>query len=257
MVVDITDLINNKKIKGLYRLLEKANLEFVKNSTIQRGQDGYGSSSDCEVSFENTSFYSKKIIVNTGMRAINLALFLSMYQVGKQNIDTEYMYYEISDAIEFVKNISVSRNTGAIICLDLNHCSSKGPNSTVNLEQIYKRLNPEKKVILILDYTSAKSKKISEAIKLFTTHKNVSALILVNSGMKNEQIGADMNPYGTLRFIARTSDDMNKLYYAAIICLQTLEERLPKQSHNIRKAYKDVGAVITNAAIYTRDEGFN
>ncbi|OXU26561.1 hypothetical protein TSAR_014715, partial [Trichomalopsis sarcophagae] len=173
MLVDITDLINNKKIKGLYRLLEKANLEFVKNRANQCGQDGYGSSSDCEINFENTSFYSKKIIVNTGMRAINLALFLSMYQVV------------------------------------LNQ------------------------------------KKISKAIKLFTTHKNVSALL------------ADMNPYGTLRFIARTSDDVNKLYYAARICLQTLKERLPKQSHNIRKAYKDVGAVITNAAIYTRDEGFN
>ncbi|XP_076298561.1 uncharacterized protein LOC143217815 [Lasioglossum baleicum] len=256
----LCDAINSKKITGLYRLFEKANLEFIRNSSYRQSEEGYGSSSDCEVSFENTRFHSKKITLATGMRAFNVARFLSIYKAGTRHIDTKYMYYE-TDHVEkkkIVQDINQSGNldfsvpSGVVKCIDLNHCAANGPNSKVDLEKIKDELNSES--VMILDYTSATTEKISEAIRLFI--EKVPILLLVISGIKNEQVGADMNPYGTLRIVTTDPNELNKLYYSLIATL-IAQEKLPRELHNIRKAYKDAGAVVTSAAIYTKDRGYD
>ncbi|KAL1502776.1 hypothetical protein ABEB36_007874 [Hypothenemus hampei] len=278
----LSEAINSKKIKGLYQCLEKANLEFIRNSSNQQSEDGYGSSSDCEIEFENIKFYSKKVTVATGMKATSLALFLSIYQVGELKVDTKYMYYETHCVKDFVQNIlseikkpfsaghinlsyakffpleweKKSKNldemsSGVIKFIDLNYCAAKGTNSKVDLKEIKNNLKSVK--MIVLDYTSATTDKISEAIQLFI--KEVPVLLLVSSGLKNEQIGADMNPYGTLRILATDRNDLNRLYYTLIACLGS-NEKLPRESHNIRRAYKAIGASPTSKRLYTEDREY-
>lgn len=244
-----TKAINTKKIKGLHGLLEEENLEFIRNSNNQNCDDGYGSDSDCEGSINSTKFYSKKITVGTGMRAINLAQFLSIYLTGSKQSDTKYMYFETCLSIVQIKDIrkELNSNRSEVKYIDLSHCAADGPNSIVNLRNIRDNLHEDEKVI-VFDYTSTETMKINEAVRLFIP--KVPVLLLVNSGLKNEQIGADMNPYGTLRIIARDDEVLNELYFGLKGTLASEKEEWPKQLHNIRKAYKDAGAVVTNKAIY-------
>ncbi|XP_075222391.1 uncharacterized protein LOC142325026 [Lycorma delicatula] len=276
-LLDINTLsssINSKKINGLYSMLERGNLEFIKNSNIQQSEEGYGSDSDCEVSVEDTTFYSRKITVSTGMRAINLAHFLLLLFRSK-NIDVDYMYYEVADVLKnLVCNISdsyfFSQTSTKLVdnifdsfflsqsptevklkYIDLNHCAAY-PNNKVDLIEIQQDLYFVQAILL--DYTSATTAKISEAISLFIP--KVPLLLLVNSGIKNEQIGADMNPYGTLRIIATDRKNLNKMYYILKAHL-IVAENLPSESHNIRKAYKTVGAVVKSADIYKKERGYH
>ncbi|XP_075222388.1 uncharacterized protein LOC142325023 [Lycorma delicatula] len=276
-LLDINTLsssINSKKINGLYSMLERGNLEFIKNSNIQQSEEGYGSDSDCEVSVEDTTFYSRKITVSTGMRAINLAHFLLLLFRSK-NIDVDYMYYEVADILKnLVCNISdscfFSQTSTKLVdnifdsfflsqspmkvklkYIDLNHCAAY-PNDKVDLKEIQQDLYFVQAILL--DCTSATTAKISEAISLFIP--KVPLLLLVNSGIKNEQIGADMNPYGTLRIIATDQKNLNKMYYILKAHL-IVAENLPSESHNIRKTYKTVGAVVKSADIFKKERGYN
>lgn len=103
--------IEKKKMKDLHSMLERANLEFIRNSDYQvmeMNEDGYGSSSDCEVEVTNanktTKFYSRKITLTTGMRAINMAISLSSYITLTPNFDTIHMFYQ---TIEIIKKTRI------------------------------------------------------------------------------------------------------------------------------------------------------
>lgn len=134
----------------------------------------------------------------------------------------------------------------------------------VDLQQIkcnlLSELNGEQAEAIIFDYTSASTQRIRTAIELFIPHARV--LLLVNSGLKNEQIGADINTYGTLRILSDNSELVGRLTSMAKSILTMLDEidgeddpiELPKQAHNIRKCYKQIGATITSAAIFKHND---
>ncbi|CAN8021466.1 unnamed protein product, partial [Ixodes persulcatus] len=255
---ELSEAIRKRNLNGLYSSLEKANLEFIRNSGYQDAEDGCGSDSDCEVKCEPV-LYSKKVIVATGMRAINLAHFLSidcLRQLGfKHRTDAEKMYFETKEATNSVRDACSSldlhnsqsqhRGDATIRYVDLSYCAASGPEN-INLRDVLKRTSKDD--VVVFDYTSTNTENINMAVNLFIT--KVEVILLVNSGLKNEQLGADMNPYGTIRIVSKDRRLLTELYLALKNVLERRDEILPKQLHRIRKAYKNVGAVVTNEAIY-------
>ncbi|CAN8004930.1 unnamed protein product [Ixodes pacificus] len=257
-VKGIPEAMEARRLTGLYGTLEKLNLEFIRNSGCQEAQDGCGSDSDCEVRGA-PSFYSKKLTVATGMRAINLAQFLSIYHLRQSGFNprayAEKCFFETKEAIETVSDIFTllglqssaqqHRGDATVRYVDLSYCAACGPES-ISLRDVLNRIS--KNDVVVLDYTSTNTEKISTAVSIFI--KKVEVVILVSSGLKNEQLGADMNPYGTIRIVARDRRLLNELYFVLKKVLEQGEELLPKHLHRIRKAYKNAGAVVTNKAIY-------
>lgn len=259
---DLSKVIGEKKIYGLNKALEKCNLKFVQNSSyINDAENGYGSDSECEIEIEGKKIYAKKIVLATGMRAITYARYLSTCVTHSQKVDTRFMYFETAEAIQQTRVNSVLQKTlfpklkpdsqHAVKYIDLTHCATDFVNpkkaSIVDINQIQNEITDTEQV-LVLDYTSARSDRIFEAIKVCL--KKAPILILINSGLKNEQCGADMNPYGTLRIFAEDKNVLTKLYFTLLVCLKG--EELPKQTHQIRKAYKDAGAVLGIERLFKR-----
>lgn len=265
------NVVRIKKIHGLHSKLEEANSKFIKNCT-QQSEDGYGSDSDGEAdinlntkstivsyfSKQNVQLkcFSKKVIVSTGMRAINLVFALAKCLTHTKEAMTAQMYYETRDAIKNAADeISVEilgfvkSQQKVIRFIDLNFCAkSSKDHSKVNLDNIQKISKEAREQVIVFDYTSATTDKINKTIRLFMPH--VKVLLLVNSGSKNEQIGADNNPYGTIRIVSTEKNILNSLYSGLTEALDSKNEQLPKHLHNIRKAYKDIGAVVTNKSIF-------
>lgn len=272
------NVVKIKKLHGLHSKLEEANSKFIKNCT-QQSEGGYGSDSDCEADINlNTKStivsyfskqkvqlkcFSKKVIVSTGMRAINLAFALAKCLTHTKDAITAQMYYETRDAIQnaadeiSVENLEFVKSQQKFIRLtDLNFCArSSNDRSKVNLDNIQRISKEAREQVIVFDYTSATIDKINKTIRLFMPY--VKVLLLVNSGSKNEQIGADNNPYGTIRIVSTDSNILNSLYSGLISALDSKNEQLPKHLHNIRKAYKDIGAVVTNKTIFKNKWGPN
>lgn len=264
----LSNTLTNKELSGLYSTLEKANWDFIKSCNVQSSeQDGYGSDSDSEyeVRSKSTIIHSKKIIVSTGMRAIYMAHRGALHIIGtkKTHIDTKYMYYETADAVRNLSdqvnkklNLEHENRSQKIIYIDLNHCSCSGPDTTdidvhiKNIREEIKRKCFNKKIesqkAIVFDYTSATTIKIRKVIREITPY--VDVLFLVNSGLKNEQIGADVNTYGTVRIYSTNKKHVENLYYAIKRDLGRKDE-LAHESHAIRRQYRDVGAVITTEYI--------
>ncbi|CAN8001127.1 unnamed protein product, partial [Ixodes hexagonus] len=258
-VKGIPEAIEARRLLGLYSTLERVNLEFIRSSVHQEAQDGCGSDSDCEV-VSTPSFYSKKVTVATGMRAINLAHFLSLYYLRHIGVSpqthAERGFFETREAIETVSDVLAllglhneqqRQDNATIRYIDLSYCASSGPES-ISLRDIFDRIS--KNDVVVFDYTSTDTEKVNMSVNLFI--KKVEVIMLVSSGLKNEQLGADMNPYGTVRIVAKNRGVLNELYLVLRKALEQGEEVLPKELHHIRKAYKSAGAVVTNKAIYKR-----
>ena len=272
----LSSAIENEELIGLYQILEETNLEFIRNSSYQTRSNAFGSDSDFEGKLTDEVAYtnfSRKIIVVTGMRAINLATFVALYQIT-YNLDTnsckfilDYMYYETKEAVGFVLNafnvlfdVSTSQEKAEeeILFFDLTHCDCTNQDSGQSLKKI---MREKRFAVIILDYTSATTDKIRASLEVCFRHTTV--ILLVNSGLKNEQAGADMNPYGTLRIVTKNKDLMKELYLLAKHALEEGKdsENLPDIAHQIRKSYKYAGLTVTNTAIYTNSRktgtGFN
>ncbi|XP_047135855.1 uncharacterized protein LOC105847327 [Hydra vulgaris] len=263
--------IESQNIYGLYANLEETNVNFICNSGYQNCEDGFGSDSDFDGEDEDLNFYIRKITVSTGMRAINLATFLSLYYITKiPNVTTyrlaaRHMYYETENAVDEVINVfsdfsdlfkvptkeksksgSTQENCANICFFDLNFCNSlKLEDNIESLLESCSRNYP-----IIIDYTSATTEKIRSSV--LKCLKNTKVVLLVNSGLKNEQFSADINPYGTLRIIAKERKLMLELYALARGALEMSKEILPSASHQIRKAYKDAGFVVTNKHLFKK-----
>lgn len=210
-----------------------------------------------EEKIKRTELYSKEISIPIGMEAIDMAhyaaQFSSQTSIKKNTIS---MCFETNDVV--LQRICKHENeklpkkecNETVTYIDLNHCTSSGPNTNdvgVYLEEIFRKMkdkkqNNQKHEVIVFDYTSASTSKIRKAIRLFAP--NVEVLLLVNSGLKNEQIGADMNPYGTLRIISNDKFKVKELYDMITNDLGEKGE-LPYASHCVRNLYRSVGAVIT------------
>jgi hypothetical protein len=275
-------LQRGKKVYGLYNFLEWANTNFITQyySDDVEEQDGVGSDSEHEAEITSspnsneetvkTKIYLKKIIVPTGMMAVNLAYIAASEFLKNRSpiVDYEYMYYEVQDCLKYAmyppQTVNSKRNNGDkvnILFFDLNYfLANKATQSPFHkLAAKIRNTQPE---VVVLDYASATSKDIYAKVKwLFTQSHHINGVwgptlgqriklvLLINSGLKNEAAGSDINPYGTLQIVALDKNIRDKLYNS--LCATLNKEKLtPAKSHQIRRAYKRRGFTLTSRHIF-------
>lgn len=258
------DQLKDKSLQGLHTTLEKLSQDFFFEPIGIECEDGYGSDSDCEGEYDKAdhtreNIYTKKFITATGMRSIQMAFAsvkLYMNQLTGLNwrnlkFESTYMYYESPVALKNhsisieLENINDLAQTTTLTLFDLNHCNTKH-KTTPKIETL---VNPNFQ-ILIIDTTSSTMKQTASTVKaLLNTFPELSTIISVSSGMKNEQAGSDLNPYGTIRIFSRHKEERESIYRI----LGELEERVgykhPKKSHLLRINAKINGMVPENKII--------
>ena len=267
----------DKVLLGLNARLEKANKEVIiqaVNDNEIEAEDGIGSDSECEGEYSDQTLFAKKLIVHTGMRAINVAYYLARYFLKKYQGISEYqthnsyMYYETDsifnaaiDNSTFAKRNQRKKNIHVLPFFDLNHCDTTA-ETQISLEQYFSQQDPNKiSSAIILDCTSATADKVSKSVASAINY-GMKLILLVSSGLKHEQNSADNHPYGTVRIITIDKNRLSRLYNKAKNALGG--EGMPSIFHKMRKDYKARGHTLTNkkilpqvkmdAAIHGRDE---
>jgi len=99
-----------------------------------------------------------------------------------------------------------------ILFFDLNSFHAGYINRKIDLKSKLKNHNPQ---IVVLDHTSSTSTQVRDAINQIFLYSTIQLIILVSSGLKNEQAGADNNPYGKLTIVARKKE-LREIVYDSI-----------------------------------------
>ncbi|MBJ6759782.1 hypothetical protein JGU66_03345 [Myxococcaceae bacterium JPH2] len=245
-------------VGGLYAVFDSLNEHFIVHEAhrhLAKAQDGYGSDSEDEADLPSLDLkkpvnhvFSKKLITATGMRAIHLAHYAGRLCASERGLDvttikvvSDRMYYETSTALGTVPiNTKVLPKTGAsgnveMLFFDINHC-----NTT---QQRYPDIDFSGYDIVILDHTSSSTSLVHRYLSEVFDCPKVQLVLLVGSGLKNEQSGADLNTYGTIRIMGRDKKLRDDLYVHLV--KEEGDYRHPKESHAIRRAYKARGFVPT------------
>jgi hypothetical protein len=253
-------------LQNLHGELETASQTLFFNPPHQLHEDGYGSDSDTEgtisLARERTIIYAKKFITATGMRSIQLAFAAIKRHLGEQTqlnfrnlgFNTQYMYYETKEALQkhaipiVLHNINELAQPLEVVLYDLNHCNTSH-QKTAPVTEIVK----DSSTICILDTTSATNSLVAESIKkLMTKNPHLSTIILVSSGIKNEQAGSDINPYGTIRIFSRNKSERDGLYKQLASLEAEAGYKHPKTSHLLRKTAKERRMTPTNEGILSQ-----
>jgi|GEM_PF-5276148 len=264
----------------------------------------WGSDSETEVpDFVKTkTIFAKKVIVANGMLSINLSYYAArsaIYLVsaikemeedddlddvfdshrngmtvdsGKVTINCNNTYFE-----------TISGNPKKPLCLD---AATDPPRQRKNAKadilvfdlnsfkadfiaqkaDLSEQLEVTKPMVVVLDHTSSTTDEIRHAIKtIYAVHPGVSLVLLITSGLKNEQGGGDNNPYGKLTVLSLANqgekNTLTNFIYDEItaLTLPDTEVRLskkallPKAAHAIRQSYKDRGLTTTAHSILHDD----
>lgn len=264
----------------------------------------WGSDSETEVpGFVKTkTIFAKKVIVANGMLSINLSYYAARSAVylvsaikdmesdddlgnvfdshrngmkvgsGEITINCNNTYFETisgdpgnplcldaaTDPPKQRKNAKAD-----ILVFDLNSFKADFIAQKADLSQQLKVTRP---TVVVLDHTSSTTDEIRHAIKtIYAVHPGVSMVLLVTSGLKNEQGGSDNNPYGKLTVLSLANqgetNTLTNFIYDEITALTSprtevqLSKKalLPKAAHAIRQSYKDRGFTTTAHAILHND----
>lgn len=267
-------ITNTTEPGKLYSLLEHIlwqKSHHLPQSLAESSQDGYGSDSDTEADAceARPKLYAKKCITATGMRAIQLGfadgrLYLERQHkidVLKVSHNAAQMYYETEEALSRFaipvsnsadeKNLSQKRQH--IPLIDINHC-----NTTHTKTASLSTTVPNDSKLCILDVTSATTEEIRQHIStLFRIRANLRVILLVSSGLKNQQAMSDCNPYGEIRIFAKSRDERDMMYNAILELEKAADYNHPKESHVIRKYFKGLGFTLTNASIFASTQPKN
>ena len=118
--------------------------------------------------------------------------------------------------------------THNVLFYDLNYANVSQTTKPFITKQMY--------TAIILDYTSAMTQRVKDYL---TKVKPLTSLILlVSSGTKNEQGGADLNAYGTLRILSTSAEECKRLHK---ILIEQEDAIHYNTSHQARRKYKDAG----------------
>lgn len=261
------------EIHQLYKFLEAANIEFINEKRIGdlKNESDWGSSSETEEPnlVKDKSIYAKKVIVANGMLAINLSYFAATLAIkertnaedfsGEISVSCENTYYETLDCLKAASNVpKISTDKADILIFDLNSFNADFISQVADLPHQLEVAQPR---VVILDHTSSTTGKIREAIKtIYRVCPAVYMVLLVNSGLKNEQGGADNNPCGKLTMLSLMDNDkkgsLTDVVYERIKELTRRETGkldgkalLSKTAHAIRRSYKDRGFTTTTSSI--------
>ncbi|HVY53808.1 MAG TPA: hypothetical protein VHA13_04750, partial [Gammaproteobacteria bacterium] len=256
--------------KALYSGLEYAGKNFfetARGSEEVQDEPDYGSDSEFETDLaeeEETKeihFAHRKLRVCAGMKAILLAQYGALSYLRSQGIATyalniEQMYYEVEDALKLVDvsqpviNNVRSKMGSKILHFDLNHCNAT--NSADN-PILNKKLNEVNPAIVVLDYTSATALKIKQSLQQCFSRKNIALVLLVDSGLKNNQGGLDVNPYGEVRVCARNK----KMVKTVVEMMQkglSEKDKLTPKTHEKVRACKNRGLAFSLLGLFSPDK---
>jgi len=267
---------------AIYAELEHAGTEFSKTargSTTPTEEPDYGSDSECEGDLTDIDeekkqaqilrprkakhkktthhFLHKKLRVCSGMKAILIAQYTILSYLlsqghKKYTQEIKQMYYEVADALKLVETKQpaldkVNATIGSsILHFDLNHCNSSNAANNKTLQQ---SLDAAKPNIVLLDYTSATQLQIQLALRQCFSDKNIKVVFLVDSGLKNNQNGLDLNPYGEVRVYTRdrqTQDDIFKHMRTGL----GEQDKLPQIAHEKIRANKRRGTAYSFSGLY-------
>lgn len=207
-----------------------------------------------------TPVWLKKNRVCSGMKAIVLAHYAALQYFRANSItsvtpDTEQMYYEVEEAIRFVKVPKPTREKckQSIIYFDLNHCNATNSRVRMTLKEKLEKNNKvsgkkgeKPSSVIILDYTSSTHEEIKKALKRCFSYSEIQVVLLVESGLKNNQGGFDFNPYGEIRIAAR--DEKTKLFMMKAIndgFSKAGLDKLPVKAHELVRACKRAGLAVS------------
>ncbi|MES2204324.1 MAG: hypothetical protein V4496_03800 [Pseudomonadota bacterium] len=254
---------------NLYSAIERAGAIFFSSARGSKNptkEPDYGSASEFSEDLtdddDTIHFSHSKLRVCSGMKAIVLAHYGALSylrQNGAKKIqqDIQQMYYEVEGALKMVKdatqvvnNIRGKLSNTSILHFDLNHCNASNSPHNVTLEE---KLNDFKPAVVILDYTSSTVAQILEAQKTCLSQDNISLLILVDSGLKNNQAGLDFNPYGEVRVIARQRKIRNDVLDIIKSGLAE-EDKMPQYTHELVRACKKRGFAPSFLGIFKTEE---
>lgn len=250
--------VKQRDVANIHANLEEAASKSMFSPITIGCTDGYGSDSDCEGDVNLSAktkvhLYGRKRICATGVRAIQLAHgAIRMVYANNANIlrDAEHMYYETEEALK--KHSIPLDKTGrkkqvisGVTFFDVNHCNTTQDETPSLVEVI-----SEDSIVCVLDTTSATQLETLEALeKLFKHAKDLQTVILVGSGLKNEQAGADTNSYGYVRIFSKAKEKMHALYDAMTVLEKKAKYVHPAASHEIRVNCKEKKLVPTNLGI--------
>ncbi|GGI92591.1 hypothetical protein [Legionella impletisoli] len=253
IVFDIEKCDQTIHLEGLHERLEAASAEMFFKPIEMEHEEGYGSDSECEemvpLAKKKETLYAKKFITATGMRAIQL-VFAAVkrhwhedYGLDFRNLrpELEGMYYETKEALTThaipipVHSIeTLAANQYVLPFYDLNHCNVTHAKPKLLEERSFSRSQ-----ICVLDTTSATTNKTAKACRfIFNKNPDITSIILVSSGLKSEQAGSDLNPYGTIRIISRTAKERDALYADLVALEEKANYKHPAKSHLLRKNAK-------------------
>lgn len=254
-VEKLGNAIQNQDLIKLYYLFELINevifVSAIKDATPDAVGDGYGSDSETEETIQSTPICAKKILTHNGMRAIWGALMAADDHLQKNQekcrVYLPKVYFEIPLGLDLInelhsKNIAVvgAASLANVVLYDLNTCETKG------VECPDYSIDDNANKILILDATSSTTDLVAKHVRRFASSR-ASALLLVESGFKHQQLGADKNPYGVIRVIARDKKTRDGFYSA----IKKIEKPLSSPvSHHLRRFYKQMGAATTTHSIF-------
>jgi hypothetical protein len=150
-----------------------------------------------------------------------------------------------------------------ILFYDLNSYSSESVDFEIGLR---KKLELTQPMVVILDHTSSTTYKIKKAIKMvYEYHPTVCMVLLVTSGLKQEQAGSDKNPHGKLALLSLANngeknnltnfvyDEMTLLRNKGKYSLHT-NALLKPAAHAIRHSFKDKGFTTTLNSILSSNK---
>lgn len=254
--IAIDACLAKETVSGLYSHLEMLN-ELLFAEVIFSAPEGlddpYGSDSDTEEEFKECKVHvhSKKVIVENGMRSLLGALHAGIHHLHPDYLNStktyklalKGAYYETRKAVDLLNRFDiVSIPAAEILIHDTNECMTNGNASlTVDKKQL-----AEKKV-LIIDTTSATLEKQHDWISLFTQSPKMEVLLLVSSGFKHEQNGADKNPYGTIRIFTKNKNHLDDI----MAFIKSKEKPIESiVNHTLRRTHKAMGFTPTNHSIF-------
>ena len=247
---------------AIYGQLERVRNYFfrqAKSSKLIKSEPDYGSDSEFELaSFEakhllsnSNTIYHKKLRVCSGMKAIVLShlgiLGQQVIEKGarvRYKADTSQMYYEVDQALTFIDVDAECHRMPDVELLyfDLNHVNAEHINNLSLVSKIDAMSHHLKRVV-VLDITSACLTEILSAIDLCFS-RMITLVLLVNSGLKNDQGAADNNPYGELRVLSTHQVEMNSLI--DLIKKKASEfDKLPQPVHELVRVCKKKGLTIS------------
>lgn len=260
--------IDSKNLQYLYADLDFLNeaifsyaLESLPEDTDVFG-DAYGSDSEEEASFkhakkdgevEDILLCAKKVVTHSGMRAIWAALIALQPQLNPIRVYLQNAYYETPLGIKLIADLQGIKNCtivkklseANVVIYDLNACITNGSNHNVDLNSLQKA-----KRYMILDATSASTSKVNQYLSLLLDGR-AQALLVVESGFKNQQLAGDKNAHGIVRIFSKNANVRDRLYEEV---KKSEKPIVSAASHHFRHAMKFIGATPSNRAIFDASE---